>query len=320
MREPTGRTSVSRGKVAACAIDAPGCRGCGACEEACPFSVPRVVVRRGAPSTAEIDAGACRGCGVCVAACPTGAIRHPGVVRALPEPRGLLAIACARSGLFVPGKDRVPAGAVALELPCAGGAGPGMVLGALARGFDGVLIMGRQQETCRLNGAEDRVRGLAPRLEELARRLGLGPGRVRFVDPEKGREGPVRAIEAYRAELAPTALGEARRADAPTDAADDALAAMAWIASRTGAAVDAQAFALLIGEWIAPHALNAAPTRELLLAIDAGRRLEIDARIAAAAAAGKREIAARDADDFVQLAIALRRGTWRAAHVAPVLP
>ncbi|MCK9460155.1 MAG: FAD-dependent oxidoreductase, partial [Proteobacteria bacterium] len=190
---------------------------------------------------------ACRGCGVCVGACPRGAIRHPGAERGIPARRGgLLVIACARSGLFVRGGERVPEGATAMELPCAGGAGPAMILGAIARGFDGVLVLGRQQETCRLNGAEDRVRGLAPGLDALVARLGLGEGRIRFVDPERGREGPIRAIEAVRAEIPPTPLKETYPADRPTDSIDDARAVIDWLAAQRGVALDAAERDLLL--------------------------------------------------------------------------
>jgi heterodisulfide reductase subunit A len=52
--------------------------GCGACEEACPFDVPRVALRRGGGQVAQIPAAQCRGCGACVGACPTGAIEQQG--------------------------------------------------------------------------------------------------------------------------------------------------------------------------------------------------------------------------------------------------
>jgi coenzyme F420-reducing hydrogenase delta subunit/Pyruvate/2-oxoacid:ferredoxin oxidoreductase delta subunit len=326
MGEPAGRGSVSKKEIAVCGVDAVRCRACGACEEACPFSIPRVIVRRGAPASAEIDAGVCKGCGVCVAACPAHAVRQPGVNRSLPERRGrLLVIACARTGLFLRGGERVPAGATAMELPCAGGVSPAMILGALGRGFDGVLVMGRQQETCRLDGAEDHVRDLVvPRMEELSRRIGLGGGRVRFVEPAKGREGPIHAIEEHLAELAATPLREAYAAHLPTDSADDALAVFGWLAERGGVTVDAAQLDLLLGEWIAPLVLaeagvGAVKGLSLVLAIDAAAKGAIDSQLAAAAD-GAREIAVGGLGELVQIAIAQRRGAWRTSHVRPVMP
>jgi bidirectional [NiFe] hydrogenase diaphorase subunit len=312
--------------LAVCGVDAARCRACGACEEACPFSIPRVVVRRGGASAAVIDREACRGCGVCRAACPTGAIEQPRAVRALPaKGRGVLAIACPRSGLGRRGFPPVPDGVTAIEVPCAGGVGPAMILGALARGFDGVLVMGRHQETCRLVGAEDRVRDLASRMEELARRVGIGEGRVRFVEPAPGRDGPTGAIADFRASLAPTPLRETIPAESPAETADDALAAVGWVAARLGHAVGAAELDLLIGEWIAPLVLaeagiGAGEDLGIKLAIDAAEKRALDARLAAAASAGAKTIAARGLAELVQLAIAQRRGSWRPSHVKPVTP
>ena len=54
------------------------CLGCGACEEACPFSVARVTIRIGGRRIALIPEEHCRGCGACVGACPSGAIGQGG--------------------------------------------------------------------------------------------------------------------------------------------------------------------------------------------------------------------------------------------------
>jgi ferredoxin len=312
--------------LAVCGVDAAKCRACGACEEACPFSIPRVVVRRGGSSAAVIDREACRGCGVCRAACPTGAIAQPRSTWALPDKgRGVLAIACPRSGLGRRGFPPVMEGVTAIELPCAGGVGPAMILGALARGFDGVLVMGRHQETCRLVGGEDRARDVASRMEALAALVGLGEGRVRFVEPAPGREGPTSAIQDFRAGLGPTTLEETAPAGMPAETADDALAALEWLAARAGVSVDAAQLDLLLGDWIAPVVLADAGIRPgqgigIKLAIDPAAKRAIDGRLAAAAAAGEETIAARSLDELVQFAIAQRRGTWRASHVKPVMP
>jgi len=327
MAKPAGRKTVSNPQnISVCGVETARCRACGACEEACPFSIPRVVLRRGAAAFAEIDGGACRGCGVCVAACPTGAIRQPGSNRALPEAsEGLLVFACSRSGLFLHGKERIPKGVAALELPCAGGVSPAMILGAFARGFGGVLVMGRDQTTCRLNGAEDHVRRLVPCMEELARRVGLGEGRVRFVDPAKGREGPILAIEEARKVLQPTALRETYSAELPLESADDALAVLDWLAARAGVDVNASMLDLLLGEWLAPVELakifvGAGAKHGISLSIDAATKRSLDERLAAAAKNGARTLAAKSFADFVQLTIAQRRGAWRATHSKPVAP
>jgi ferredoxin len=252
-------------ELATCVVNKRLCRGCGACEEACPFSVPRVVVHRAGAATAFIDVAACRGCGVCIAACPTGAIGSPRANRELPvlpatDGRKLLAVACGRANLGGPGSPPLPAGVNALELPCAGGASPAMILGALASGYDGVVVLGRHQASCRLDGAEDHAREVLDRAEQLARLCGLGRGRATFVEPPPGPDGAAQAIEALLAGLEPTPLAEPIPRDQLTDTYDGALAALAWISSRPELTPSADA-------WLESHGLPAAaPGKPALLA------------------------------------------------------
>ena len=55
-------------------VDPARCRGCGLCEEHCPYAAPRVGLRPNGRLTALVDGGVCRGCGICVGRCPTGAM------------------------------------------------------------------------------------------------------------------------------------------------------------------------------------------------------------------------------------------------------
>ncbi|MBW2275977.1 MAG: 4Fe-4S dicluster domain-containing protein [Deltaproteobacteria bacterium] len=252
-------------ELATCVVRAGECRGCGACEEACPFSVPRVVLKRAGAAVAFIDVNACRGCGVCLAACPSDAIASPRSKRELPAlPNGdgpkLLAIACERSNLGGPDAPELPANAAVLQLPCAGGTSPSMLVSALARGFDGVLVLGRHQQTCRLDGAEDHAREVVERAQQLAHLVGLGSARVRFVEPAPGVEGPTAAIEQALASLAPTALRDTMPIDQLADSAEGAMTALGWLSNRPelGPCAD---------DWLADHGLPAAePGKPVLLA------------------------------------------------------
>jgi heterodisulfide reductase subunit A len=49
------------------------CRGCGKCEEACPFNAVAVEEREGGKMVAHVQEAMCKGCGACSVACPTGA-------------------------------------------------------------------------------------------------------------------------------------------------------------------------------------------------------------------------------------------------------
>ena len=203
---PTAHIQDSRGPTsyaiwgrefptAACAVIPGRCVGCGACEEACPFDVPRVALQKGGPRTARIPAGACRGCGVCVGACPTGAIVQQGdplpmpgqVAPAAGEPGKVTAVACARCAGTLVGSRALPSRAMLSEVPCAGKATALQLLRGVARG-DGVLVLGRHESTCRLDGCEGAARDRVDRVARLLELLGLEPGRVRFGSPGSGLE------------------------------------------------------------------------------------------------------------------------------------
>ena len=54
-------------------VDEELCRGCGECEEACPYNAVGLVQLEGNVKVARVQAALCKGCGVCAVACPTGA-------------------------------------------------------------------------------------------------------------------------------------------------------------------------------------------------------------------------------------------------------
>ncbi len=49
------------------------CRGCGECEQACPFNAIAVEVKEDGVKVAVVKEALCKGCGMCAVACPTGA-------------------------------------------------------------------------------------------------------------------------------------------------------------------------------------------------------------------------------------------------------
>ncbi|MCU0663559.1 MAG: 4Fe-4S binding protein [Myxococcota bacterium] len=230
--------------IATCAVETDRCRGCGICEESCPFRVPRVVLHRDGSAQAVIDVAACRGCGVCLAACPTGAIVQPrgcvvpSRVEVGSDGGRALVVACGRSGFGQPHAPALPERVELLRVPCAGSASASLIAGALARGYDGVLVLGRHQETCRLSGAEQHPRRTARAMADYAALLGLGQGRVRFVEPDPGSEGPARAVKEFLAHLSRTPLRA--RYDKPVENLDDALDATTWLSARPELVLDAE--------------------------------------------------------------------------------
>jgi heterodisulfide reductase subunit A len=49
------------------------CRGCGECEQACPYGAIVVEERAEGAKCAQVREALCKGCGACAVACPTGA-------------------------------------------------------------------------------------------------------------------------------------------------------------------------------------------------------------------------------------------------------
>ncbi|MCP4603419.1 MAG: 4Fe-4S dicluster domain-containing protein [Proteobacteria bacterium] len=239
-KQNSGKLTVwdSEFSLAVCGVDETRCQGCGACEEACPFSVPRVVLLKDGASAAKIDINACRGCGVCVAACPSGAIDQPRSDRRVPpitqakDSGRALVIACTRSNLGLPSSPRLPDGVELIESACSGGVGPAMLLAGLAHGYDGILVLGRHQSTCRLNGAEDHARAVVDRVDRLAQLSGLGSGRVDFAECAPGQGGPLETVSRFLSKLKPTPLKTRLSGDVPADSLDDALNILEWLTDR----------------------------------------------------------------------------------------
>ena len=187
--------------AAVCTVDEQRCLGCGACEEACPFAVARVRLRAGGERLAAIPATECRGCGACVGACPTGAIdQATPYTRAELAPatgaRGVAVVACTRCGL----RGNLPDSVQLVEVPCTGRVTLPLLL-ALAARHDGVLVLGRHPETCRLGGAERAAEERCTRAAALLALVGVGGDRLRFAQAAAGPSGPRQTLEAFRAEL-----------------------------------------------------------------------------------------------------------------------
>lgn len=235
--------------TAVCAVIPGRCVGCGACEEACPFDVPRVALKRGGPRTASIDVRVCRGCGVCVGACPTGAILQAGDPLPMPgqqapaagEPGKATVVACSRCTGTLVGSRALPERALIRDVPCAGKVTTLQLLRGVAQG-DGVMVLGRHESTCRLDGSEGAARARVARVARLLELVGLRPGRVRFGSPGSGLDATARWIRDAMAQL-PAAR---REPEEPPAWRGEGLGAgmelLAWLGQRPGVVVRAGAY------------------------------------------------------------------------------
>ena len=211
-------------------VERAACIACGACEEACPFAVARVTFGVGGTLAATIPGHHCRGCGACVGACPSGAITQDGQgLHELLDDGGLgtIVMGCARTGL-----DPEPAEDTRLlHVPCSGRASVPLLLAAVASGAEGVLVLGRQQQTCRQDGAEDPARARVEQAREALAIAGLGDHRVAFEVPDAGADGPPATVAAFRRGLTPNPLPELHPDLVGTEGLDTTLRLLHWLAS-----------------------------------------------------------------------------------------
>ena len=148
-----------------------------------------------------------------------------------------------------------------MELPCVGGVTRAMLIGALARGYDGVLVMGRHESTCKLDGSEGHARFTVRQMDRLARLVGLGEGRVQFVEPLPGLKGPTIAIAEFIKSTDPTPLKTTLPIEHGLNGMDDALAVTRWLCERDELSIDGKA-------WLDSHKIPAAESAKG--SVDAG--------------------------------------------------
>jgi formate hydrogenlyase subunit 6/NADH:ubiquinone oxidoreductase subunit I/coenzyme F420-reducing hydrogenase delta subunit len=249
-------------------VDEARCIGCGSCEEACPFSVARVVLRACGRAVAAIPAEHCRGCGACVGACPSGALAQEVRERSGTVP-GVTVIACPRAGLtgaVLPETTRL------IEVPCTGRVSVPLLLGELARGQDGVLVLGRHPSTCRFEGGEARAAEHVRDAAAAAALAGL-PGRIRFEQAAPGPDGPRHTLLRFRTALC--ALGPSPVARIPGTAGHDDLDRALELVAALGTRVDPDTTAWLADRGLPPAVAGgpvlAAPSLAALAAV--GSRL-----------------------------------------------
>jgi len=210
-------------------VVAENCRGCGLCEEVCPLSIPRVKLFMTGALVAAIAPDVCVSCGLCAGTCPTGAIRRSRPEITLPEKEikdKVVVFACPRSIL--------PGDAIAVSVPCVGRVTVDHMLECLARGARGVLVVGRNKETCEFGPGEEMAEERVRVCEELAALAGLGAGRALFIVPPAGFDGPARACADSEATFGATPLAatfSTRGNDAPAGM-DRARRIVQWLFER----------------------------------------------------------------------------------------
>ena len=186
-----------------CSVDPKLCRGCGLCEEVCPYSIPRVTLEKDNVPTARISPTTCVGCGICAGACPTGAIsqKEDNALSSLPgalfnrDLKGKTVVfACSRSPLPHSADELI-------RVSCIGRVGIEILLYCLAAGATGIGMMCRDRLTCPYRQGGDLGEERTSVARELADFLGLNKKRIALLQPYPGQTGPELVWNSYKEQV-----------------------------------------------------------------------------------------------------------------------
>ncbi len=173
-------------------VDEKKCTVCLTCVRMCPHGAIGIARK------AKPDPESCFRCGICIVECPMKAIKFESetgetslrgrIGRALAEPnqKRILALLCARSAAqaYAYVSENIPAGVVAVTVPCAGSVSPEEVLEALNAGAGAVLVAGCFKGNCGSVYGSTSSGGSVGTSE--------GPIERRRPGPTKGLHGPSR--------------------------------------------------------------------------------------------------------------------------------
>ncbi|MHA2032852.1 MAG: hydrogenase iron-sulfur subunit, partial [Candidatus Kariarchaeaceae archaeon] len=164
-------------------IDASKCGLCGLCASSCPYNAISIDSEE-----IVIDQFGCKGCGVCVAVCPTKAVEMKidtteKIMKTIeiyskfsPSPK-IIAFACESCGYSAADdaglkKIQYTPNVLIVKVPCTGRVDTQFITNSFEQGFDGVLVVGCESESCKyidgFSKAEKRVellKQIAPELE-----------------------------------------------------------------------------------------------------------------------------------------------------------
>lgn len=171
-----------------------GPKGCRLCLGICPFDALFIEDK-----AMSLDKDRCEGCGICVPICPVGAIEFPtytddqvvAQITELASPKGtlsprVLAFLCGEvsKSLEAVGekKLRYPPNVLPIVVPCAGMVSTPMILYALERGADGVVVASCPHGKCPYKIGDARAKEVASYAKAVLECFGIDVDRVKAID------------------------------------------------------------------------------------------------------------------------------------------
>ncbi|MFW5733739.1 MAG: hydrogenase iron-sulfur subunit [Oceanidesulfovibrio sp.] len=171
------------------------CDSCGRCVEECPFAV----LTFNEKDIPVPDLARCRQCGNCMGICPKTAVnlqdstikQYATQIETLAEsaflPKGepiVCAFLCENDAWLAhraaQKEGRVPAGVVALKVPCAGAVNNALIADALSYGVDGVYIGACPDGTCHYVRGNELIRKRSDDLVDKLKNMAMDAERVAF--------------------------------------------------------------------------------------------------------------------------------------------
>ena len=185
-------------------VDTATCVACGNCVEACPYdaaSLQTVRLGRREKIVSQVDRNLCTACGICNAVCPSSSISVEGhtdadlyeslverahsleAVSAADVTGKVLVLACnwcLRSKLDELAASDPPEGVEVIRVPCAGRVSSIVIMTALWRGAESVLVLGCEEAECHFKVGNELAANRSDILEPLVQLLGVDPARIRY--------------------------------------------------------------------------------------------------------------------------------------------
>lgn len=168
-------------------VDSNACVLCLTCMRICPHGAVRIDNEKKAASISIVS---CQRCGICVSECPAKAITLPNysdeqITADIGEKPRVTVLACENS--TIPAADAAGihgyeynADVEIITIPCAGRVDPVMILNALERGAERVLVLGCHPESCKYLTGSSRSKRRINRLTAMLDNVGFDATRVMF--------------------------------------------------------------------------------------------------------------------------------------------